>query len=151
MYQISSNICEKINAFKGEKILIAGIENEITSAQMNFPRFAIDNNQMVALSNAVDGKVRPLIADYVHNYKIMPSFLKTLKINLDNPKAMQELVRYSALDCTLTKIKDQTMRLKLQILNKGEEAYDVQEKLNPLASFGRRLDNPFSVKNKVTL
>ena len=151
MYQISTNLLEKITAFKGEKKLIFDIYATINTNARQYPNFANDPNQMTALSTAVDGKVRPLIGDYIHNYKIMPNFLKTLKINLDDPNVARDLINYSANNATLTNISKQTMCLKLQILNRWEEAYDVQEKLNWWARAGRWMDNPFSVDNKLTL
>ena len=151
MYQISTNLLDKITAFKGEKKLIFDVYKEINTNARQYPNFATNQVQMDALSAAVDTKVRPLITDYIHNYKIMPSFLKTLKLNLDDPNVMKDLINYSANNATLTNISNQTMCLKLQVLNRGEEAYDIRENLNRFARAGRWMDNPFSVKNKLTM
>lgn len=118
MYQISTNLLEKITAFKGEKKLIFDIYSTINTNARQYPNFAKDPNQMTALTAAVDSKVRPLIGDYIHNYKVMPNFLKTLKINLDDPNVARDLINYSANNATLTNISNQTMCLKLQILNR---------------------------------
>ena len=53
---------------------------------------------------------------------------------------------------TLTKIAAKTMKLKIQILTKGEEAYTVKQELTgmrgALTKAGNRLDKPISEDNK---
>lgn len=72
----------------------------------------------------------------------MPDFLKQLGISLDNKDALKEIRNKQKNDRALLHIARQTIKLKIQILNKGEEAYSVDEKLNPLAKAGRWLDDP---------
>ncbi len=151
MYQISTNLLDQIITFKAEKKLVYEIDGVLADQALLYPNFANDQKDMDALSKALDTGVRPMIAKYVREYKLMPKFLKTLKLNLDDPNVMKDLTNYRSHNMSLRNIEAQTMKLKLQILNKGEEAYNVEEKKNRLGSFGRWLDDPFDKNNKVTL
>jgi len=45
-------------------------------------------------------------------------------------------------------IATQNMRLKVQILTKGEEAYDIKQEGNVMTKIGNRLDKPVSDKSR---
>jgi len=133
MTQLSTNILEKISGFKAHQKLVFEIRDTIDNEALNHPRWTTDNNQFDAFSVAIDTSIRPKIAKYIQTYQTIPAFLKTLKLNLDNPNVMKDLIKFTCHNCALTSILNQSLKLKLQVLNRGEEAYDVQEKLNRAA------------------
>ncbi|MBU0626999.1 hypothetical protein KKH82_06355 [Patescibacteria group bacterium] len=116
MEQMSSNIVLKLNAFRDHQDMARNIADRITK----------NPNESDASFNAFS---RDKIVKYFNTYKKNPEFLKTLKIKLDDKNAMQELRRLQSHQSALTMIATQTMRLKVQILAKGEEAYDVKQEL----------------------
>ena len=120
--QMSSNITEKLNGFRDHQKLADDIATHVMQ----------NANESVASFNTYS---RPLIIKYFTTYKKNPEFLKTLGIKFDDPTAMQKLRMLAsqpqalAHNCTLATIAAQTMKLKVQILTKGEEAYDVKQEL----------------------
>ncbi|HCB51217.1 TPA: hypothetical protein DEP21_01350 [Patescibacteria group bacterium] len=142
--QMSTNILEKTKVFKDHQTLTNNIStwiiNESTTKYVDRktnPKTYSD------FSDALDKYARPQIANYIKNFKTLPSFLKTLKLNLDNPNTMRDLISFQCNHQALSAISQQTMKLKLQILTKGDEAYNVEEKLNWWAKTGRWIDNPW--------
>lgn len=91
---------------------------------------------------ALDTTCRPLIADYITKYNKMPDFLKQMGISFDKKDVVKEIREKQKHDRALLQIARQTIKLKIQILNKGEEAYSVDEKLNVAAKIGRWIDDP---------
>jgi len=112
--QMSSNITLKLNGFRDHQRMVRDFAERITH----------NSNEPAA---SFDTFARGRIVKYFNSYKKNPEFLKTMKIKLDDKNAMQELRRLQAHSLALTHIAAQTMRLKVQILTKGEEAYDVKQ------------------------
>lgn len=133
--QMSSNITLKLNAFRDHQDMAWSIADRITR----------NPTESDASFNAFS---RDKIIKYFNTYKKNPEFLKTMKIKLDDKNAMQELRRLQAHNWALTQIAAQTMRLKVQILAKGEEAYEVKQELTGfrwrITKAGNRLDKPIS-------
>ncbi len=138
--QMSSNITEKLNGFRDHQDMAWSIADRITR----------NPTESDASFNAFS---RDKIIKYFNTYKKNPEFLKTMKIKLDDKNAMQELRRLQAHNWALTQIAAQTMRLKVQILAKGEEAYDVKQELTwfrwAMTKVGNRLDKPISDDSKL--
>ena len=103
---------EKIESFKDHKLLVKNILN-----RMDEPDDVFDKN------------CRMDIANYFKKHRLQPGFLKDLPIKLDNKNAIKDLKNNMSHQAALAKISVQTMRLKVQILAKGEEAYDVKQEL----------------------
>jgi hypothetical protein len=101
MQQMSSNIVLKLNAFRDHQDMARSIADRITrnptETDASFSAFSRDK-----------------IVKYFNTYKKNPEFLKTLKIKLDDPTAMQELRRLQSHQGALTQIAAQTMRLKVR-------------------------------------
>ncbi|MEI6774272.1 MAG: hypothetical protein WCL18_05815 [bacterium] len=57
---------------------------------------------------------------------------------------MKELARLQAHSSALTQIAAQSMKLKVQILSKGEEAYNIKQEGGVMTKIGNRLDKPIS-------
>jgi len=112
--QMSSNITEKLNGFRDHQAMAWNIADHIT-------RNPIESD------TSFNAFSRREIVNYFNIHKKNPEFLKTLNIKLDDQNAMKELRRLQAHQGALTQIAAQTMRLKVQILVKGEEAYDVKQ------------------------
>ncbi|MCX6824515.1 MAG: hypothetical protein NT085_05320 [candidate division SR1 bacterium] len=133
--QMSSNITLKLNGFRDHQEMSWDIADHITrnptEADTTFNAFS-----------------RARIIKYFNTYKKNPEFLKTMKIRLDDPTAMQELRRLQAHNGALTQIAAQTMKLKVQILVKGEEAYNVKQERGIMTKIGNRLDKPISDKSR---
>jgi len=129
--QMSSNITEKLNAFRDHQKMADTIANRLlnnpTESDTSFNAFS-----------------RGEIVKYFNTYKKNPEFLKKLNIKLDDTTAMQELRRLQAHNWALTQIAAQTMRLKVQILSKGEEAYEIKQEEWVMTKIGNRLDKPIS-------
>jgi hypothetical protein len=129
--QMSSNITEKLNAFRDHQEMADAIANRIvnnpTESDASFNAFSRDR-----------------IIKYFKTYKKNPEFLKTLNIKLDDATAMKELRRLQSHNGALTQIAAQTMRLKVQILTKGEEAYNIKQEGGGMTKIGNRLDKPIS-------
>jgi len=133
--QMSSNITLKLNGFRDHQSMSWDIADHITR----------NPNESDATFSAFS---RARIIKYFNTYKKNPEFLKTMKIRLDDPTAMQELRRLQAHNWALTQIAAQTMKLKVQILVKGEEAYDVKQEGWVMTKIGNRLDKPISDKSR---
>jgi hypothetical protein len=144
MDQLSTNIFEKITAFVAEKKMIRIIDRSIQTGEMSYPNRTRNAADFDSFAQVVNTTARPEIAKFIKDYNTMPAFLKTLRLNLDDANVMKDLIRLSRHQCALTNISRQCMLLKLQVLNRGEEAYDVHEKLNGMAKIGRRLDDPMA-------
>jgi hypothetical protein len=71
-----------------------------------------------------------------------------LNIKLDDKNVIKDIKNNMSHQAALTKIAAQTMRLKVQILAKGEEAYDVKQEKNTITKIGDRLDKPVSDKSR---
>jgi len=112
--QMSSNITEKITAFADHKKLVAGI-----IGYMGEPD-----------DNVFDNKCRTDIAKYFKDHKLQPKFLKDMGLKLDDPNTIKDLRNNISHRATLKQIAAKTMKLKIQILTKGEEAYDVKQELS---------------------
>lgn len=85
---------------------------------------------------------RPVIARFINAYNSVPDFLRQMDITLDDPNAMQRLRDLQSHHFALTMIQAQNVNMRVQILNRGEEAYDVRKKGNIFTRFGRLLDDP---------
>jgi hypothetical protein len=105
MDQISTNILEKLNSFRDHQSLVYKISDHI-------------RRNPLETSNVFSAYCRPEIANYISRYKSNPDFLKQLNIKLDDPNAMQEIRRLQSHNGALQMISAQTMKLKLQLLNK---------------------------------
>lgn len=134
--QMSSNITEKIRAFADHKKLVAGI-----IGHMGEPN-----------DNVFDNKCRTDIAKYFKDHKLQPKFLKDMGLKLDDPNTIKDLRNNISHRATLKQIAAKTMKLKIQILTKGEEAYDVKQELSwfrwAMTKAGDRLDKPVSDKSR---
>ena len=133
MEQISTNILIKITGFKAHQKLVRNIADIIEKGEAQVPPMT---------DAALDTKCRPLISKYIADYNKMPDFLKQLGIKFDDKNALKEIRNKQKSDRALLRIARQTIKLKVQILNKGEEAYSVDEKLNKAAKIGRWIDDP---------
>ena len=129
--QMSSNITEKLNAFRDHQEMADTIATRLRKNQ----------GESEASFNAFS---RWEIIKYFKKYKKNPEFLKTLHIKLDDPTAMKELARLQAHSSALTQIAAQSMKLKVQILSKGEEAYNIKQEGGVMTKIGNRLDKPIS-------
>ena len=112
--QMSSNITEKIRAFADHKKLVAGIIGHMGEPD----------------DNVFDNKCRTDIAQYFKDHKLQPKFLKDMGLKLDDPNTIKDLRKNIAHRATLKQIAAKTMKLKIQILTKGEEAYDIKQELS---------------------
>ena len=139
--QMSSNVVEDVLAFRDHQKLV----KEITRYMFQHP--ALTANDPVEERN-FDIFSRNKIVEYFKTYQKNPAFLKTLNIRLDDADAMKKLSNYQAHQGSLTMIAKQTMMLKVQILTKGEEAYDVKQEVKwwrgAMTTAGNRLDKPIS-------
>jgi len=118
--QMSSNVVEEILAFRDHQKLVGSI----VTYMKNNPKVALHDP---VAENNFDIFARKEIVKYFKDYQKNPAFLKTLNIKLDDTDAMKKLSNYQAHYGTLTMIAKQTMMLKVQILTKGDEAYDVKQ------------------------
>jgi len=139
--QMSSNILEKTKEFRDHKKLA----KDITIYMVQNPKILI--NDPVA-DNNFDIFARKKIVEYFNTYKKNPEFLKKLNIKLDDKNAMKQLSNFQAHNGALTMIAKQTMKLKIQILTKGDEAYDIKQEGNTMTKIGDRLDKPISDNSK---
>ncbi|MFA7298701.1 MAG: hypothetical protein WC010_03595 [Candidatus Absconditabacterales bacterium] len=139
--QMSSNVAEDVLAFRDHQKLV----KEITKNMFQNP--AIAAGDPVAEKN-FNIFARERIIEYFKTYQKNPTFLKTLNIKFDDKDAMKKLSNYQAHNGALTMIAKQTMMLKVQILAKGEEAYDVKQEVKgfrgTMTKAGDRLDKPIS-------
>ncbi len=135
MEQMSSNVTIKLNAFRDHQEMSWNIADHITK-------------NPTETDTSFNAFSRAEIVKYFKKYQKNPDFLKTLKIKVDDPNAMQELRSLQSHQGALTQIAGQTMRLKVQILAKGEEAYNVKQELTGfrggMTKIGNRLDKPIS-------
>ena len=120
--QMSSNVVEEVLAFKDHQILAKSIVSYM------FQNPAVTANDPIAEKN-FDILARKKIIKYFEKYQKNPEFLKTLNIRLDDADAMKKLSNFQAHNGALTMIAKQTLRLKVQILAKGEEAYNVKREV----------------------
>ena len=118
--QMSSNVVEDVLAFRDHQKLV----KEITTYMFQHP--TLTANDPVEERN-FDIFSRDKIVKYFEKYQKNPAFLKTLNIKFDDADAMKKLSNFQAHHGALTMIAKQTMMLKVQILTKGEEAYDVKQ------------------------
>ena len=133
--QMSSNITLKLNGFRDHQEMSWDIADHIT-------------RNPTETDTSFNAFSRARIIKYFNTYKKNPEFLKTMKIKLDDSTAMQELRRLQAHNWALTQIAAQTMKLKVQILVKGEEAYNVKQEGWVMTKIGNRLDKPISDKSR---
>lgn len=139
--QMSSNVVEDVLAFRDHQKLV----KEITTYMFQHP--TLTANDPVEERN-FDIFSRDKIVKYFKTYQKNPAFLKTLNIKFDDADAMKKLSNFQAHHGALTMIAKQTMMLKVQILTKGEEAYDVKQEGWAMTKIGNRLDKPISDKNR---
>lgn len=109
MEQISSNILLKITGFKEHQKLVRTIADIIDKGEAKVPPMT---------DAALDAKCRPEIANYIGKYNKMPDFLKQMGVNFDNKNALKEIRNKQKNDRALLHIARQTIKLKIQILNK---------------------------------
>lgn len=109
MEQISTNILIKITGFKAHQKLVWNIADIIDKGESQVPPLS---------DIALDAKCRPLISKYITDYNKMPDFLKQLGIKFDDKNALKEIRNKQKNDRALLHIAKQTIKLKIQILNK---------------------------------
>lgn len=131
MEQMSSNVTIKLNAFRDHQEMSWNIADHTT-------------RNPTESDTSFNAYSRAEIVKYFKKYQKNPDFLKTLNIKIDDANAMQELRRLQAHQGALTQIAAQSLKLKVQILAKGEEAYDVKQEWNIMTKIGNRLDKPIS-------
>lgn len=133
--QMGSNITQKLTAFRDHQKLVQNIMGRLWESDDEF-----------------DKNCRQDILAYYKKYQENPKFLKDLHIKFDDKNAIKEIKNNMSHRATLTKIAAKTMKLKIQILTKGEEAYTVKQELTgmrgALTKAGNRLDKPISEDNK---
>jgi hypothetical protein len=109
MEQISTNIFMKMVSFKGHQKLVWNIADIIDKGEAQVPP---------ATDAVLDTQCRPFIADYIKKYNKMPDFLKQMGISIDDKDALKEIRNKQKNDRALLQIARQTIKLKIQILNK---------------------------------
>lgn len=123
--QMSSNVVEKVLAFKDHQLLAKNILSRTGESDDDF-----------------DTHCRMDIANYFKNHTLQPAFLKEMNIKLDDPNTIKNLKNNMTHHAALTQIAARTMKLKVQILAKGDEAYDIKQEGNTMTKIGNRLDKP---------
>lgn len=94
----------------------------------------LDKNP-TATDTALSTHCRPLIEKYIRTYDQMPRFIEEInkerirlgqpKIKIDDPDFYTNVLAHKAV---LTQISTQTLKMKLQIIRKGEAAYKIKQK-----------------------
>ncbi len=86
-----------------------------------------------------DAWCRWKISNYINTYDDIPDFLHQMKLSIDN---VDDIKTLKASTGALATIQAQSLKYRLQILDGGEEAYNVKRRWWFLTRVWRRLDDP---------
>jgi hypothetical protein len=128
---IWTNIWEKVDCFRDHQILVKWIRNLVVVHRNDISDDPFINN------------CRPLISAHIAKHKITPDFLKINGIKLDDRNSMRQLKILETNNQILTNIAARTLKLKIQLLTKWEEAYNVEQKWGWAVKIWERLDRPY--------
>jgi len=124
---LSTNIIMQAKQFQAHQKMVYDIWDHIT----------INSSET---EDAFDTWCRKKIENYIDTYDDIPDFLKQIGISLDDKDAIKTL---KANDSALSIIQAQTLKYKLQILDGGDEAYNVKKwDLDFFTKAWRLLDDP---------
>ena len=145
MWQLSTNILMQANKFRDHQFMVRDIANYImldslsnkTRIKKAYPNYNSD----------FDTWCRWRIQTYVNTYNDIPDFLHQMWVNLDDKEATKDIRTLQRHDGALSTISAQTLKLKIQMLNDGWEAYNVKKR-DWLAKIWRWLDRPEYLNNK---
>lgn len=122
MAHVSSNILHRTRMFKDHQAMVQGIiksieevDNKVLSGQI------LSADQNAALSKLC----KPMIQKYITTYDTIPDFMKVRGLDINDPALIEKIKLDQAHNAALTVIAAQSLRLKIQILNKGKAAYQL--------------------------
>ena len=129
MDQLSTNILMQANKFREQQFMTWSIADHIA-------KNPTENR------NNFDVWCRWVVSKYINTYNDVPDFLHQMNISLDDKEATKEIRRLQAHDGALTMIQAQSLKLRIQMLDDGWEAYNVKKTGWLLTKIGRFLDDP---------
>jgi hypothetical protein len=134
---IWTNIWEKVDNFRDHQILVRNIRDLVV----------IHRND--ATDDPFVNNCRPLISAHISKHRVAPEFLKVNNIKLDDSNSMRQLKILESNNQILTNIAARTLKLKIQLLTKGQEAYNVEQKWKWAVKAGEWLDRPYKEDSKL--
>ncbi len=134
---IWTNIWEKVDNFRDHQILVRNIRDLVV-------RHRNDPTDDPFVNNC-----RPLISAHISKHRVTPEFLKVNNIKLDDSNSMRQLKILESNNQILTNIAARTLKLKIQLLTKGQEAYNVEQKWKWAVKVGEWLDRPYKEDSKL--
>lgn len=124
---LSSNIMIQAKQFQAHQKMVYNILDHITKNPGEW-------------DTVFDVWCRGEIENYINTYDDIPDFLSQMKLSLDDPDAIKTL---KANDAALAAIQTQSLKYRLQILDGGDEAYNVKrDKWWLLTRLWRWFDDP---------
>ena len=145
MWQLSTNILMQANKFRDHQFMVRDIAHYLmldslsdkTKVKQAYPNY----------NSNFDTWCRWRIQKYVNTYNDIPDFLHQMWVNLDSKEATKNIRTLQISDGVLDTISAQTLKLKIQMLNDGWEAYNVKKR-GWLAKIWRWLDRPDYLNSK---
>ena len=129
IWQLSTNILMQANKFREQQLLTWSIADHIA-------------NNPTEDEWAFDNYCRNAIRQYINSYNDIPDFLEQTGIKLDNADATKEIKRLQAHNWALTMIAAQSLKIRIQMLDNGWEAYNVEKKWWIITKIWRFFDDP---------
>lgn len=123
---LSTNILMQAKQFKAHQFMVSSIRDHIAANPAEW-------------DDAFNTRCRWEIEKYIDTYDDIPDFLSQMKLSIDNADDIKTL---KGNDAALATIQAQSLKYRLQILDGGWEAYNVQKKWGTLTKIWRFLDNP---------
>jgi len=128
---IWTNIWEKVDNFRDHQILVRNIRDLVIRHRNDLTDDPFINN------------CRPLISAHISKHRVTPEFLKVNNIKLDDSNSMRQLKILESNNQILTNIAARTLKLKIQLLTRWEEAYNVEQEWGWATRIGEWLDRPY--------
>ena len=129
IWQLSTNILMQANKFREQQFLTRSIADHIA-------RNPLEDDA------TFDNYCRSTIKQYIDSYNDMPDFLEQTGVRLDNTDASREIKRLQAHNWALTMIAAQSLKIRIQMLDDGWEAYNVRKEWGLLTKIWRFFDDP---------
>ncbi len=129
IWQLSTNVLMQANKFREQQFLTWSIADHIA---MN----PLENDR------TFDAYCRTAIRQFINSYNDMPDFLEQMWVKLDDVNATREIKRLQAHNWALTMIAAQSLKIRIQMLDDGWEAYNVKKQGGLLTKIWRFFDDP---------
>ena len=129
IWQLSTNVLMQANKFREQQFLTWCIADHIATNPLEDDR-------------TFDAYCRTSIRQFINSYNDVPDFLGQMWVKLDDVNASREIKRLQAHDWALTMIAAQSLKIRIQMLDDGWEAYNVRKQGGLLTKIWRFFDDP---------